>query len=156
MIVLLCGCSATTSSVNAITSGITFNAEILYNNLSFCYSVTINNGSETIMESVEDSELPLANLHFSGNSLNIRYENLEYKTEISSLPKGIILDFIHSVFLDAKKNDKKVILKDDEYFIEGKTQKYDYKIYFGGSGLPLKIVDTENSITAIISNAKVL
>ncbi len=152
---LFCGCSAEKSNVEAITSGVSFDAEITYNNETHKYSAKINNGNETALKSLSSS-LPDFSLEFSGETVNISYDTLSYKTELSALPEQYKADFIHSVFLDASKEKNEVLSQNNSFFLAGDTEKYKYKIYFGLSGLPIKITESNFNITAILKNAKVL
>lgn len=145
--VFLCSCSNERANFLPITDSLSFNAKI--NDEEMQYFVKIEN-KETYIEADEVS------LNFKGDSASIRLDKLEYKTEISALPEGIYIDFIHSVFLDASKKQTEILSRNDKFYLEGETKRYSYKIYFGSSGLPIKITDSKNNISVIILNAKVL
>ena len=148
----LCGCSAANSKITPICHSLSFNAEINYQNQPFEFSVTINDNGDTIIESKKEGY----SVEFSGKGVNFKYGDLVYKTELSALPDDFKLDLIHTVFSDISKNKPTVISKNDEYYVEGETEKYKFKVFLGLSGLPIKLTEDNNNISIIISKAKVL
>ncbi len=151
---LLSGCKEK-SDIKPITSGVAFVAEISYNNETYEFSVEINKGNETTLKSLSSS-LPDFSLVFSGENVLINYNSLNYQTKINALPDDFKVDLIHSVFLDASKNKANVLTQNDLFFLSGDTPKYKYKIHFGSSGLPIKIIDSNSQISIILKNARVL
>jgi hypothetical protein len=95
-------------------------------------------------------------IEFSEMGVNFKYGDLVYKTELTALPDDFKLDLIHTIFSDISKSKPMVISKNDSFFVEGETEKYKYKVFFGLSGLPLEIIEKNNNISIIISNAKVI
>lgn len=149
------GCNKKSSDVTAVTTGLSFTAEISYKNNTVSYSVTIFDNSDTEIKTLSDSLSGLC-YTFSGETVTVSYNGLEYNIPISSLPEGIITDFLYSVFCTVKENNSAVMSENDEYYISDRNEKYSFKIYLGETGLPLKIEDSENGITAIIKNASII
>jgi hypothetical protein len=148
----LCACSATNSKISPICHSVSFNAEINYQTEPFDFFVTINDNGETHMENRQDGYI----IEFSEMGVNFKYGDLVYKTELTALPDDFKLDLIHTIFSDISKSKPMVISKNDSFFVEGETEKYKYKVFFGLSGLPLEIIEKNNNISIIISNAKVI
>lgn len=148
----LCACSATNSKITPICSGVSFNAQINYENQVYDFLVSINDSGNTMIENKMDRYI----IEFSETGVNFKYGDLVYKTELTALPDDFKLDLIHTVFSDISKSKPMVISKNDSFFVEGETEKYKYKVFFGLSGLPLEIIEKNNNISIIISNAKVI
>jgi len=154
-IISFSGCKKESSGVIPITTGLSFTAEISYQDSVYTYDVTISKKSETELTALSD-EIKGLKYRFSGQTLTERFNNLEHRVDISALPDRIITDFIHSVFLTVTEKQSKVISENDDFFITDQNDKYSFKIYFGETGLPLKIEDTKKGITATIKNATIL
>ncbi len=152
------GCSGfiKSSDVTAITSGLSFTAEISHSDNTYIYDVTINkNGSTEMKPKNADSTIGTDYL-FDGNTVTYKYDNLEYSSKISAIPKSSYADFIYTVLKETAKQKSKVKSKNNQYYLEGKTDKYDFLIYFGGSGLPLKIIDKNKNLSVILKNVVLL
>ena len=148
----LCGCSATNNKITPVSRSVSFNAEINYQSEPFDFFVTINENGETYIENRQDGYI----IEFLKTSVNFKYGDLVYKTETSALPDDFKLDLIHNIFSEISTSKPTVVAKNDEFFIDGETENYKYKVFLGLSGLPLKITEKNNNISIIISNAKVL
>ena len=103
------------------------------------------------MESLskEDSAI---NYVFKCTKVTYKYNSLEYSSDISSLPKGSVIDFIPTVFKQLEERANNVHYKNEQYYVTDSTQKYDFIFFLGESGLPLKITDDRNGISVIIKN----
>jgi len=149
----LSSCNNKSPGVTAIASGLSFSAQINDNGLCYTLYVEIDEKNNTENEIISDSSLKGMKIIFNESDTVINYKELEIAPEW--LPQNMHLDFIHSVFYDIKQKQQNPELKNGEYVIEGKTEKYDYRLLLGGSGLPIKIEDKSNSISVVIKDAKI-
>lgn len=136
-IILLSGCNKKSSEVTAVTTGLSFDAIVVSEDTETEYNITISKKGEI------NAVCPSNGISYKYNSdsLDITYKELTYSTDLSSVPEGFILDFINTVFKDCSK--KSPLNRNNQYFLKGNTENYNYTIYFGATGLPLKI-ETQN------------
>lgn len=147
------GCNKKSSGVTAVTTGLSFTADISFYGLTTSYNVIISKDSVLEAEIISGSNKGLR-CKISGNNVDIIFNGLNYSTNISSLPEGIITDFLYTAFKNA--NTRTVFTDDNQYYIVGDTEKYKYKIFLGLTGLPIKIEESQKDINVIIKNATVL
>lgn len=155
MFLFISGCKKEKSKVKPITNNLSFTAEIEHNNIIYTYDTIINNDYEMELKATS-SGLSGLSYRFSGNTLTEKFNKLEHTIEISSLPDGVIIDFIYSVFSTISRNKTTVKFQDNQYFLSDKSDKYCFNMFLGQTGLPLKIEDKENGITVIIKNASLI
>jgi len=93
---------------------------------------------------------------FFGQQITEELFGIKNTRDISSLPESSVLDLLYFVFSDIRENSKTVTNTDNEYFIESKIMKYDYKITFGASGIPIDIHEKNFNIDVNIKDAKLL
>ena len=103
------------------------------------------------MKSIPENEVGIDYL-FENGKIIYKYNELEYIADISSLPESNLADFIPTVFSRLKDISDNVAYKNNQYYITDKTGKYEFTVYLGQTGLPIKITDKKNSIVAIIKN----
>ncbi|MBR7132664.1 MAG: membrane lipoprotein lipid attachment site-containing protein [Clostridia bacterium] len=149
---ILSGCTAVGDGVTAITAGISFVADIEYDDEIYTYTVEISENGDTVMTAVSENCLKGTVMRFSDNEICFECNEISQSNEISTLPEGTISDFIYAVFSDASRKSESVVLENDKYCLKGKTDKYDYNMYLGETGLPIEITDKANGITAVIKN----
>lgn len=149
----LTGCSGNrkSSAVTAVTTGLSFTAEISISNTSFSYFVEIDKNGSVSMKSIPENEVGIDYL-FENGKIIYKYNELEYIADISSLPESNLADFIPTVFSRLKDISYNVAYKNNQYYITDKTGKYEFTVYLGQTGLPIKITDKKNSIVAVIKN----
>lgn len=156
--VFLSGCSKMQKSpaVTAVTTGLSFNAEISTDDGVYNYSVKINKNGDTEMESINTDGSAYINYLFAGDNVTYKYGNLEYKTTIFSLNENTAADLIHLVFKNITEEKRPIEYNNEQYYIKGDTKKYKYTVFIGGSGIPLKITEENKNITVLIKNAKII
>lgn len=148
----LCNCNKESSDVTAVTTGLSFTAELSYKNQTFKYDYKIfKDGSAEALLHLDKTE---TKIFFSENSIKYDFNNLEYTQSLNNLNENLIIDFIFSVMKDA--SNKKVYTQNEYLCLEGKTDKYDYKMYLSEMGIPLKIEDKQKGIQVIITNQALL
>lgn len=151
-LIFISGCNKKSSDVTAVTTGLSFTAKINYNNVLTVYDVIINDDGNLTLATVSGNNKGLI-INFSNNKASLNFNGLTCETDISSLPEGIIADFLYSVFQNAR--NLPVYSEDEEYFIQGEKSRYQYKIYLSKMGLPIKIEDNKNGISVIIKNVSI-
>lgn len=150
-LILLSGCKSEVSTAAPIVSGIEFTAEITRNGNKAVFDITVNQNGNT-----EACSLSGVSYLFTPTSVTVKCDGLEYKTEASNLPEYTFTDFIYSVFLTVAKEKPKAYSDENGCYVSGENEKYRFKLYFGGSGLPLGIEDTDNRISVIIKSPTIL
>jgi len=155
ILVTLCGCSNGGTAVTAISKGISFNAEIKCENENYEFKVKIPENSNMILETVSPKKIAGSVFKISNSGATFVCGEIEHKTSLESLPKSSPVGFIYSVFSDIASRPVEAEFENDEYFITGETANYDYKLILGNTGLPIKIYDNKNNITAIIKEASI-
>ena len=150
----LSGCKNEKEPIKPITTDLSFKAEIDYNGSTCKYDVKIDKNSNTELKATDNSLKGLS-YYFSGDEITEKFNQLEHKFKISSLPQGVITDIIHSVFYTATKEKLAPIKENEQYILSGENSRYSFKIYIGQSGLPIKIKEAKKGITVIIKNAAI-
>lgn len=155
VIIFMSGCSAVSKQPYPVITNISFIAEVEYQNKILEYAVTISKNADYKIEILKDSEPTGFTATFKDENISFSYQGLEYKTALSSLADGLIIDLIYTCF-DALPKNTPTNSKDDVFFIKNKTQKYDYTIFFSEAGLPIKMEEKNYSITVIFKSMKIL
>lgn len=144
------------SEILPITSDFSFTADVTYNNETFCYKAEIIPKTDNkIMLKSTDTATNITYTFF-GQQITEELFGIKNTRDISSLPESSVLDLLYFVFSDIRENSKTVTNTDNEYFIESKIMKYDYKITFGASGIPIDIHEKNFNIDVNIKDAKLL
>lgn len=150
-IFLFCSCNKS-SDVAAVTTGLSFTAKLSYQDKIYEYSYAFYKDGTAKADLISDKIT--TNLFFSGDTVKYSFMDLEHTQNLKLLNENLIIDFIYKVLKDA--NGKKLYLNNDNYSLKGKTDKYNYTVYFGESGLPLKIEDTQKQIEVLIKNPSLI
>ena len=156
ILILLCGCKNKSSDVTAVTTGLKFTAVIDYGGKSYECDVEIPKNSNIIIKAVNPESLNGMIYNFSDSGVKIDFNGLTYDTDITALPKNSVFGFIYDIFRDADKNKENVKVHNDDLLITGKTGAYEYNMFLGSSGLPIKIEAEENGITAFINRVTIV
>ncbi len=149
------GCKNNTEIV-PVTSDFSFTADVTYNNETFCYKAEIIPKTDNkIMLQLTDIATNIS-YTFSGQQITEELFGIKNTRDISSLPESSVLDLLYFVFSDIRENSKTITNTDNEYFIESEINKYDYKITFGASGIPIDIHEKNFNVDVNIKDAKLL
>ena len=152
--VLFCGCNKISSDVTAVTTGLSFTAEIEYVGFLSEYEVNITKDGSFDMTAIQPQSIKGMNIKLSDSKIKVDYNGLAYNTTLYELPQGIIVDFLYNAFSDIRLQEREVAKQNDEFFISGSTEKYNYKMILGASGLPIELID-KSGIKVAIKNATV-
>ena len=139
--------------MTAVTTGLSFNAEITYNNDTYNYFVTIEKNGNMKITSLKDNNL---SYFFCGNTLETNYDNLTHKTILTEIPEQNITDFLYLCFKTLDKNKNDVLCKDNNFFLNCKNEKYRFKIYIGSSGMPLNLTEENFKLNVVFSKCKLI
>lgn len=155
---LTAGCSEykKSSAVTAVTTGLSFTAKLSYGGNTYNYSVKIDENGVTEMKNIPAKEKAGTDYIFENNTVIYKYNELSYKTDINSMFDGSVADFIYIVFKETEAQRNNVSYKNEEYYIKAETPKYKFTVYFGETGLPIKIIDTKKGLSVIIKNPTLL
>ncbi len=151
----LCGCNNNIADATAITEGISFTAEIEIADENYIFDVRIPQKSKMILKATAPKIINETVFEISGTQMKISCGELSYTASLSDLPENSPIRFISYVFSDASLKKNEVNFKENTYFICGKNEIYDYKLYLGTTGLPIKITDSKTNLTAIIKQATI-
>lgn len=149
LIVLNTGCQKS-SEVTAVTSGLSFKAEIISDKNTTECNVTIPKDGSTEITVTKPKEISGLTISYNGNR-TFSYNGLKDKVD-GNLPVQSDTDLLYDIFSDAEKREIKK--QNDAYFIKGKVAKTSYTMTLGGSGIPIKIT-TNTDIEIIIKDAKI-
>ena len=156
LVFTLCGCNQRNSQTAAISQGLSFTAEIDYDAQKYKFKVQIPDIQNVSMEAVYPDRLKGTLYKFSGSEVNVSCKELDYKINISDLPKVSPITFIYEIYSDINANDYEVSFENDEFYISGESENYSYNLFLGRTGLPIKIEDNENNISAVITEASII
>ena len=148
------GCNGYNKSsvVTAVTTELSFVAKLSYGENTYDYSVLIKENGITEMKYLSKSGETGTDYIFQNDSVTYSYNGLSYKTDMSAMPNSSVSDFIYTVFKETEKQKNNVSYKNQEYYINGETDKYKFKITLGQTGLPIKITDSKMGISVTIKN----
>ena len=156
----LTGCSNAEigKKIVPITNQIYFTAEIKTANTTFNYYVEINKDSEIYMEYINKNDTSPAGFDydFKNNTVIYKYKELVFKTDISELNTSSTIDFIPSVYKYFIEKNPEIYFSNQNYLIDGKTEKYDFTVYFGQTGLPIRLEERKNNIAITITNSGII
>ena len=148
-LVLNTGCEKS-SAVTAVTTGLSFSAEITCEDYSAFIDAAINkNGNAEFTVTAPEKASGLKFKYTSHCVLS--YDGLEYPIK-GEFPEFGFINTVYEIFESAEKSKHKVTKTSQGFILKGKTDKTDYEMLLGESGLPIKIT-TDNKMTVVIKNA---
>lgn len=149
IIFTLCSCTKKSPDVTAVATGLSFTAEIKQGKKDYVYDVVIDKNGAMTLKSQDDKKL---SFYFCGNTLNKRYDDIEFSSTVSSVAKNDTCDLLFDVFSDVKTN-RSIYTKNNRYYQKGETQKYSYTLHITKSGIPLKLEESRFGITVLFKKA---
>ena len=154
--IIVSGCNKKSSGVTPVTTGLSFTAQISLNNVESEYRVIASREGNIEIQTLKPESLADLCFNFSGSAVTVSYKGLEYKTELSSLPESSCPGFLYTVLSSLSQNCPTAVLKDEQYCISDSVGKYNYTLFLGEAGLPIKITESKIGFTAVIKNATIL
>lgn len=152
ILVLNTGCKKS-SDVTAVTTGLSFIAQISYEDSTMECSTVIKKDGATEITVIKPSDISGLTVSFDG-STSLTYKGITHKLN-GTLPTKNNINLIYDIFSNAQNLKSNVIKKGDGYILKGKTDFTNYEMLLGGSGLPIKIT-TSDGIEIIIKNATLI
>ncbi len=149
----LLGCKKNINSITPITRNLSFKAEVTFYNESFEADVFITDKDGMVIELTHPEDISGLKFNIKSGNITATYKGLEYKTTDSNMPHKNIAGFLYEAF---SLSNSEVFEEDDNYFVEGKTTDYSYRMFIGSSGLPIKIEEKSGIINVIIKNTAIL
>ncbi len=146
---ILSGCAVESQNIKPITKGLSFNAEINYNKITYECIVKIAKNGDCEIEYILPKELEGLKTIYSANKVTADYKGLNYQID-DSLPQNSISDIIHKIFKD---NYDTVFSNNDNYYVENKN--LNCKMYIGATGLPIEITENHSLFCITIKNATI-
>ena len=153
-LLFLVSCKKSTS-ISPVITDISFTAEASINNEISKYETVIKYKDDNILIELSDLSSGITFSFYDGK-LTEKLYNIENKTDISSLSALSVPELIYFIINDITQNNKLIKSDDNFFYIESDTDKYDYKIFFAESGIPLKIEENNLSVKILIKNARLL
>ena len=150
LLLFLSGCKTKSPEVIPITTGLKFNAQIFYLGNNYEYNVVIDSNSNC---EITDNSTNIK-YYFQGSKLTIEYNGISHETD--SLSDKLPLDLIYSVFNSINHSTAKPITENNNCYIKSADEKYSYTCYFGMSGLPVKIEESNFPVTVDIKNCTII
>lgn len=152
MIVSNTGCTNKSSVVTPITTGLSFTAQIGFNDTKTECKTVIEKDGKTTFTVMAPAEINGLTFVFSAGKATVNYKGLEYNFS-GELSEYNAVNMVYKVLENADKNS--VIAKDDAYVVRGNINNTDYVLQLGATGLPIKIT-AENGLEVIIKNATIM
>lgn len=156
LVLMFCfsGCKPNVKSITPKIKGISFNADFNIDNNSFNAKITSFKNGDMAVETVIPNKPDRLLFNFSGNDFKAEYLGLTYNGNVNSLPESAVCYIVYNIFKDAQ--GKGVCESHNNYYIENITDKLDYKLYLGGTGLPLSFEEQKIGLKGTFSNVTVL
>lgn len=149
----LIGCKSKAENIKPITNNVSFDCNITFYNEDYDCKVTNTKNNEITLKFSSPENINGLEYIITKDKITSVYKGIEYESRIESYPPQSIAKFIYTVLCS---ENNKVLEQNDNFFVEGKTKDYNYKMHLGQTGLPIKITEKNNSITVIIKNATIL
>lgn len=153
--VSLCACGEKKPSVTPVTRGISFTAEVTYYNESCEAEVTVAKDGRTDMELISPDTIKGLTFHFEEGEVTAEYLGLEYKTDFKALPEGACCIRLYEILKDTFDEEISVAAEGENYCILRNIGDGGYKLYLGGSGLPISAEEPQGRFSASFKNVKI-
>lgn len=152
LIFFLAGCKTLSPDVTAVTTGLEFSAEVIADDKEYSLFVTVSQDGSISISDLSNG----ATFSFENEQITVSFDGINHKTELSQNLENSVIGYIFSVLKSASLKKDEVYFKDGEYYIFDKADGFDYILYLGQTGLPLKLCDTEHNIRIDITNAAII
>lgn len=144
------GCAQKSPKATLVAKGLSFNVEITESEENFKYSVIFSNKGEMKITDLNKKE-PRVNYIFSEDTVTVCHNELTHKIQLENMNITSI-KFLYEIFKYVNQNECTVKFKNDQYFVSEKTEDYDFTLYIGQSGLPIKLTEENYGFNINFSN----
>lgn len=152
LLFFLCACSSV-STVKPETENLAFTVVGVFDNIEYILSATTDDSSNLTLTVQNPENLANLKLCFTADTVKLNYLDLEKHISTESFGEYSFIRILYEGFLNASKTQS-LEFQNDEYFLDYKIENQNFRIYFGSSGLPLKIEGENTEI--IIKGATIL
>ncbi len=149
LLLILTGC-ARASSITPITRNLSFTAEVTYYNEFYEISGEINQNGKMTLNFLEPEALKDIVFTITDNNIKAHFKGISYN--YNSPQQSDVISFIYNAF---KEEAPTVYENDNDFFTKGKFDDFEYKLFIGQSGLPLKIIDSSGRFNVIFKNPSI-
>ncbi len=150
---LTSGCKKS-SDVTAVTTGLSFTAQINFRDQEIICDAIIDKNGETTLTVVSPEKIKGLQYKYSDSEGSMGYSGLEHKTS-SDLQENVFC-YIYKIFRSADKIKENVYIEKNIFFLKGENDIGSYKIHFGQSGLPIYVECKNISLYINIKNSKII
>ena len=163
MLLILTGC-ARASSITPITRNLSFTAEVTYYNEFYEISGEINHNGQMTLNFLEPEALKDIVFTITDNNIKAYFKGISYdynspqQSDVISCILSqlfcimMLISFIYNAF---KEEAPTVYENDNDFFTKGKFDDFEYKLFIGQSGLPLKIIDSSGRFNVVFKNPSI-
>lgn len=145
-LLLLVGCT-NASTIKPVTRNLTFTAELTYYNEFYEISGEINQNGKMTLKILQPDDLKDITFTVTNGNIKADFKGLSYN--LNSPNQTNAISFIYNAFKDEAP---KVYENNNEFFIKGQFDNFEYKMFIGQSGLPLEIIDSSGRFNVIFKN----
>lgn len=149
------GCNGKKTDIVPVTKGISFTAQIDYYNECYECLVTVNDKNDMIIELTSPDTVKGMTFNFKDNDVTVKYNDLQYKYSLDSMPEGVVCSYIYQIFNNTMEDNVDVMSDKDCYYIQGETKNCKYKMILGETGLPIEIKENESGMNVTLKNVSV-
>lgn len=146
LLFLLVGCT-NPSTIKPITRNLTFSADLTYYNEFYEISGEINQNGKMTLKILQPEDLKDITFTVTDGNIKADFKGISY--DFNSPHQTDAISFIYNAF---KEEAQKVYENDNEIFLKGDFDNFEYKMFIGQSGLPLKIIDSSGRFNVIFKN----
>lgn len=150
-----CGCGGKSTAVVPITKGISFTADIKYYNENYKCKVRISEDESFVGEVVSPEEIKGMKITCSKDKMTAEYGGLSYDFKLSSIPLGGVCTAVYEVFKSTWEDGTEVIEDNQNFYINGETNEYEYKMTVAPTGLPLSLEIPDDSFKVEFSDVTI-
>lgn len=149
------GCTNKSSEVTAVTTGLSFTAEIEYGGINITADTVINSDGVAEFKITFPEEIADLCYIFDQSSVKLTYRGLEYPLN-ADLPETNALGLLYGFFQTADTMKDRVVLKDDSFILECTSNGSSCRLLLGQSGLPIELVSKDTGLSVTIKNAAII
>lgn len=133
-IICLAGCKKSPEPT-AVTTGLSFTAEINYNDSEIICDIVLDNSEKGMYTVVSPKQVKDFSYVFDGEEVQVNYKGLTY--HMNQTPYINLFYIINSAFETLRKNENSPILNDKLYIFSGETEYGKFKFTTTKNGLPI-------------------
>lgn len=151
LLLIITGCNKDSSGVTTVITGISFTAEIIYEERKFVCGAVIDDKGEALF-TVESPE--------KIKGLKCTSKEEDYKIEFGGISyplkqNNTVFKALNEILTVSRKNANNVSLKNDVFSLSGDTSLGKFELTVGESGLPISATIPEKDIIVYFKNVAI-